>query len=76
QMPQLAQIFARMILSKSQNDKIVNTLDAGLQRQLEDLARAWKWRLPARSSLAMFVVDHSDMRVRGWVGSVDLNDDS
>ncbi len=24
----------------------------------------------------MIVVDHTDMRVRGWVGSVDLNDDS
>lgn len=65
-----------MMLSKSQNDKIVTTLDAGLQRQLEDLARAWKGRLPARSSLAMIVVDHTDMSVRGWVGSVDLNDDS
>ncbi|EHW9405847.1 peptidoglycan glycosyltransferase PbpC [Salmonella enterica] len=76
QMPQLAPLFARMMLSKSQNDKIVTTLDAGLQRQLEDLARAWKGRLPARSSLAMIVVDHTDMSVRGWVGSVDLNDDS
>ncbi|EHF7787872.1 peptidoglycan glycosyltransferase PbpC [Salmonella enterica] len=76
QMPQLAPLFARMMLSKSQSDKIVTTLDAGLQRQLEDLARAWKGRLPARSSLAMIVVDHTDMSVRGWVGSVDLNDDS
>lgn len=75
-MPQLAPLFARMMLSKSQSDKIVTTLDAGLQRQLEDLARAWKGRLPARSSLAMIVVDHTDMSVRGWVGSVDLNDDS
>lgn len=76
QMPQLAPLFARMMLSKSRSDKIVTTLDAGLQRQLEDLARAWKGRLPARSSLAMIVVDHTDMSVRGWVGSVDLNDDS
>ncbi|EGN2616074.1 peptidoglycan glycosyltransferase PbpC [Salmonella enterica] len=76
QMPQLAPLFARMMLSKSQSDKIVTTLDAGLQRQLEDLARVWKGRLPARSSLAMIVVDHTDMSVRGWVGSVDLNDDS
>ncbi|EAP6994633.1 penicillin-binding protein 1C, partial [Salmonella enterica] len=75
-MPQLAPLFARMMLSKSRSDKIVTTLDAGLQRQLEDLARAWKGRLPARSSLAMIVVDHTDMSVRGWVGSVDLNDDS
>lgn len=76
QMPQLAPLFSRMMLGKNQGDKIVTTLDAGLQRQLEELAQNWKGRLPARSSLAMIVVDHTDMSVRGWVGSVDLNDDS
>ena len=65
-----------MMLGKSKSDKIVTTLDAGLQRRLEELAQNWKGRLPPRSSLAMIVVDHTDMRVRGWVGSVDLNDDS
>ena len=74
QMPQLAPLFSRMMLGKNQGDKIVTTLDAGLQRQLEELAQNWKGRLPARSSLAMIVVDHTDMSVRGWVGSVDLND--
>lgn len=76
QMPQLAPLFSRMMLGKSKSDKIVTTLDAGLQRQLEELAQNWKSRLPPRSSLAMIVVDHTDMSVRGWVGSVDLNDDS
>ncbi len=65
-----------MMLGKSKSDKIVTTLDAGLQRRLEELAQNWKGRLPPRSSLAMIVVDHTDMRVRGWVGSVDLNNDS
>ncbi|EHK0943951.1 peptidoglycan glycosyltransferase PbpC [Citrobacter farmeri] len=76
QMPQLAPLFSRMMLGKNQGDKIVTTLDAGLQRQLEELAQNWKGRLPARSSLAMIVVDHTDMSVRSWVGSVDLNDDT
>ncbi|WP_204578388.1 peptidoglycan glycosyltransferase PbpC [Citrobacter cronae] len=76
QMPQLAPLFSRMMLGKSRSDKIVTTLDAGLQRQLEELAQNWKGRLPARSSLAMIVVDHTDMSVCGWVGSVDMNDDS
>ena len=76
QMPQLAPLFSRMMLGKSKSDKITTTLDAGLQRRLEELAQNWKGRLPPRSSLAMIVVDHTDMRVRGWVGSVDLNDDS
>jgi penicillin-binding protein 1C len=57
-------------------EKVVTTLDAGLQRQLEDLALNWKSRLPPRSSLAMVVVDHTNMKVRGWVGSADINDDS
>ncbi len=59
QMPQLAPLFARMMLGKSRDTKIVTTLDAGLQRQLEELAMNWKSRLPARSSLAMIVVDHT-----------------
>ena len=75
-MPQLAPLFSRMMLGKSKSDKIVTTLDAGLQRQMEELAQNWKSRLPPRSSLAMIVVDHTDMSVRGCVGSVDINDDS
>nr|WP_039029782.1 peptidoglycan glycosyltransferase PbpC [Leclercia adecarboxylata] len=76
QMPQLAPLFSRMMLGKSRDSKVVTTLDATLQRQLEELALNWKSRLPPRSSLAMIVVDHTDMKVRGWVGSVDINDDS
>jgi len=76
QMPQLAPLFSRMMLGKSRDSKVVTTLDATLQRQLEDLALNWKSRLPPRSSLAMIVLDHTDMKVRGWVGSVDINDDS
>lgn len=76
QMPQLAPLFSRMMLNKSRENKIVTTLDASLQRQLEELAMNWKSRLPSRSSLAMIVVDHTNMKVRGWVGSVDITDDS
>lgn len=75
QMPQLAPL-ARRALASSRAEKVVTTLDAGLQRQLEDLALNWKSRLPPRSSLAMIVVDHTNMKVRGWVGSVDIGDDS
>lgn len=76
QMPQLAPLFSRVMLNKSRENKIVTTLDASLQRQLEELAMNWKSRLPSRSSLAMIVVDHTNMKVRGWVGSVDIADDS
>lgn len=76
QMPQLAPLFSRMMLGKTRETKIVTTLDASLQRQLEELALNWKSRLPPRSSLAMIVVDHTTMNVRGWVGSVDITDDT
>lgn len=42
QMPQLAPLFSRMMLGKSKSDKIVTTLDAGLQRRLEELAQTGK----------------------------------
>ena len=76
QMPQLAPLFARRVLAASREEKIVTTLDAGLQRQLEEMALSWKSRLPPRSSLAILAVDHTSMKVRGWVGSADLADDS
>jgi penicillin-binding protein 1C len=76
QMPQLAPLFSRRVLASSRSEKVVTTLDASLQRQLEELALNWKSRLPPRSSLAMIVVDHTNMKVRGWVGSADIGDDS
>ncbi|MCZ7834744.1 peptidoglycan glycosyltransferase PbpC [Atlantibacter hermannii] len=74
QMPQLAPLLARYLAARSHETKIVATLDAGLQRQLEELALNWKSRLPPRGSLAILVVDASTMKVRGWVGSVDIAD--
>ena len=54
QMPQLAPLFSRRALATSRDEKVVTTLDAGLQRQLEDLALNWKSRLPPRSSLEIW----------------------
>ncbi len=76
QMPQLAPLFARRVAGRDKQSKIITTLDASLQRQLEALALNVKPQLPPRSSLAMIVVDHTTMKVRGWVGSVDINDDT
>jgi penicillin-binding protein 1C len=76
QMPQLAPLFSRYIASHTHARKVATTLDASLQRQLEEVAMNWKGQLPPRSSLALLVVDHTTMEVRGWVGSADINDDS
>lgn len=76
QMPQLAPLLSRTLVAKSKSTLITTTLNAPLQRQLEELALNWKSRLPPRTSLAMLVVDHTTMQVRAWVGSADINDDS
>ncbi|RKQ40649.1 peptidoglycan glycosyltransferase PbpC [Enterobacter sp. R1(2018)] len=76
QMPQLAPLFSRYVASRTRAHKIPTTLDASIQRQLEDMAMSWKGQLPPRSSLALLVVDHTTMEVRGWVGSPDINDES
>jgi penicillin-binding protein 1C len=76
QMPQLAPLFSRMMVGQSTALKVTTTLDASLQRQLEELALNLKSRLAQRSSMAIIVVDHTDMKVRGWVGSADITDDT
>lgn len=75
-MPQLAPLLSRYLAGQSQSPLITTTLDAALQRQLETLAMNWKARLPARTSLAMLVVESSSMEVKAWVGSADMNDSS
>jgi len=76
QMPQLAPLLARRLLSLSPDNKITSTLDVSLQRELENLATSLKIQLPPRTSLALLVVDHHTMKVRGYVGSVSFTDDS
>ncbi|RPE02286.1 penicillin-binding protein 1C [Candidatus Pantoea deserta] len=76
QMPQTAPLLSRRLLSLSKQNKIVSTLDVSLQRELENFAGALKPQLPPRTSLAVLVVDHSSMKVRGYVGSADFRDDS
>lgn len=76
QMPQLAPLFSRHLASQTTAQKITSTLNASLQRQLEEVALNWKGLLPPRTSLALLVVDHTTMEVRGWVGSADIADES
>jgi len=53
---------------------IRTTVDAGLQRRLEDLLLGWRARLPERTSAAILVVDAQTMAVRAYLGSIDLTD--
>ena len=73
--PQLAPLLAYRLKQQYPNEDIIHsTIDVSLQYNLEDLAVNRKNQLPPKSSLAILVVDHTDMTVKGYVGSADFND--
>jgi penicillin-binding protein 1C len=72
--PSLAPLLARRLNTAHSPALIRTTLDAALQRRLEDLLLGWRARLPERTSAAILVVGHETMAVRAYLGSVDIND--
>ncbi len=72
--PQLAPLLARRLNRPGSPPLIRSTLDAALQRRLEDFLLGWRARLPERTSAALLVVEHQNMAVRAYLGSVDLGD--
>ncbi len=75
QEPALAPLLARRLNRADSPPLIRTTLDATLQRRLEDLLAGWRARLPERTSAAILVVESETMAVRAYLGSVDLNDE-
>jgi penicillin-binding protein 1C len=74
QEPSMAPLLARRLNRPRSPTLIRTTLDAVLQRRLEDLILGWRARLPERTSAAILVVEAENMAVRAYVGSVDIND--
>ena len=72
--PSLAPLLARRLNRPHSPPLIRTTLDANLQRRLEDLLLGWRARLPERTSAAILVVEAHSMAVRAYLGSVDIND--
>ena len=73
--PQLAPLLAYRLKQKYPNEDIIHsTIDASLQYNLEDLAINRASQLPPKTSLAILVVDHTDMTVKAYIGSADFND--
>lgn len=54
--------------------RIRSTLDAGLQRTLEERVTAYFSELPPRTSAALLVVDNATLEARAYVGSVAFGD--
>ena len=74
QEPSLAPLLARRLNRPDSPPLIRTTLDASLQRRLEDLLLGWRARLPEHTSAAILVVEEEAMAVRAYLGSVDIND--
>ncbi|MBV2190372.1 peptidoglycan glycosyltransferase PbpC [Providencia rettgeri] len=74
--PHSAPLLARRVTKGAQESIVETTIDASLQRQLEDMAMNWKNQLPKQTSLGILVVDHTDMAVKAYIGSIDFQDDS
>lgn len=74
QEPRLAPLLARRLNRPGSPPLIRTTVDAALQRRLEDLLLGWRARLPERTSAAILVVEQPSMAVRAYLGSVDIGD--
>ncbi|WP_263596106.1 penicillin-binding transpeptidase domain-containing protein, partial [Pseudomonas fluorescens] len=65
---------ARRLNTANSPPLIRTTLDASLQRRLEDLLLGWRARLPERTSAAILVVETQTMATRAYIGSIDIGD--
>ena len=72
--PSSAPLLARRLNTAKSSAVIETTLDASLQRRLEDMLLGWRARLPERTSAAIIVVEHETMAVQAYLGSLDLQD--
>ena len=75
QPPQHAQLLAqRLRFAHPDAARIESTIDADLQRTLEDRVSAYFSDLPERTSAALLVVDNATLEARAYVGSVAFAD--
>lgn len=70
----LAPLLARRLHLQYPNMPIIkSTIDISLQSTIEDIAINMEGRLPPKGSMAILVVDHTDMKVKAYIGSIDFN---
>jgi penicillin-binding protein 1C len=75
QPPMIASLLAQRLRSAHpKRARIASTIDANLQRTLEERVSAYFSNLPERTSAALLVVDNATMEARAYVGSVTFGD--
>lgn len=71
---QAALLAQRLHRQQPDVQRIDTTIDANLQRALEQRLEAYFSHLPERSSAALLVVDNASLQARAYVGSLDFGD--
>ena len=75
QPPMSAALLAQRLRSAHPGaGRIVSTIDAGLQRMLEERVASYFSGLPERTSAALLVVDNASMEALAYVGSAEFGD--
>nr|WP_225428107.1 penicillin-binding protein 1C [Dyella tabacisoli] len=69
-----ALLAERLHEQQPQARRIVTTIDANLQRALEDRVGEYLSRLPPRTSAAVLVVDNATLEARVYVGAAEFAD--
>lgn len=69
-----ALLAQRLHAEQPQMQRIVSTIDANLQRTLEERVANYFSTLPERTSAALLVVDNATLQARAYVGSVEFGD--
>jgi len=75
QPPLHAALLARRLRAEHPREaRITSTIDAGLQRALEERVADYVARLPARTSAALLVVDNATREARTYIGAAEFGD--
>jgi penicillin-binding protein 1C len=69
-----ALLAQRLHAQQPKQARIVSTIDANLQRTLEDRVASYFSDLPERTSAALLVIDNETMETRAYVGSLRFGD--
>ncbi|KAA2286134.1 penicillin-binding protein 1C [Arenimonas fontis] len=73
--PMSAPLLARRLqAAEPDRARIASTVDAVLQRSLEERMQVWAARLPPRTSAAVLVVENDGLQARAYVGSLAFAD--
>ncbi|MDQ3040453.1 MAG: penicillin-binding transpeptidase domain-containing protein, partial [Pseudomonadota bacterium] len=73
--PMSAALLAQRLHGQQpKSSRIVSTVDAPLQRALEERVGAYFSNLPPRTSAALLVVDNASLEARAYIGSVSFGD--